>query len=1194
MGSICRCACFVAVVARHRPFRWWLAFTLAFAPGASSAAGLRPPIAHAGDARTVEGGERVTLDGSYSWDADGDALTFTWTQTEGPSVALDLTDPARPSFTAPTPGLAGVVAQNQVLAFNLEVSDGSASSTSEVRIMVLKPFNPVADGPAVVTNGNPASYDTFPAGSFHAAIAYTVANPGTRLTFAIPASDPSYNAAGGYWDLDAVSNQPLRYDPHGQIPYYGLPRYPPLARGITIDGTSQRKYAEANGIYVAPEGPVIRLGQVVIGGVFDDVNGPERIVVRGLVTGVYMYGGKDIVLSGNYFNVWPGGQSTGAYTWRWTCTVLGVRDALNLRIGGATREERNLFGPGCYDISGGTRGALSRIQFVGNYVGLDPSGSTPIGANQFFFNSYNAGPLELNIGGVTPGSRNLFAGFGTQDAVMISLNKPGDRAVVKGNYMGTDVTGTVPITNRRGLIVNQQGLGPEWIVGGPEPGAGNLISGNQILSGGWVNTAAGLQIDSPTALRLSVQGNRIGTTADGMRPLPNNVGVVASGSLTAVAPGSVLIGGSGPGEGNLISGNFFHGMQLGGLAAVVPPHIYGNLIGIAADGVTPLGNGYDGITSAGSGLIGGLGPGEANVIAYNGENGVGLGYTPGSTVRGNAIFGNGSLGLSLRGFAGFGGATPLPNDCPDVPRLFEANLGRNFPELFSATTSAGGTTVTGQLCAPAGLSLTLDFYDNDSADPTGYGEGQTWIGSANLVAGAGQTPFSAVLPVMLDPAHVVTATATDSEGNTSEFSRFIVVTRENSRPVADSQTVSTAEDTPLAVELFGSDADGDDLTFEILTPPSHGALSGTAPLLTYTPNPNFVGDDFFSFRVSDGTTASEPATITIDVTSVNDAPSLTNPGDQSSDEGEVVTLAIAASDPDGDTLSFSATGLPPGPGIDPATGAITGLLDYSAAGAYPVTVTVDDYQGGTASVSFTWTVNNVNRAPSLSNPGDQSSNEGDGVTLAIAASDPDGDTLSFSATGLPPESSIDAATGRIFGTLTDASAGSHPVTVSVSDGRASASVGFVWNVTERPSEENRAPVCSAALPSLTAIWPPNHKLVISVGILGVTDPDGDPLRITIVSILQDEPTNTLGDGTTWIDGFGVGTSTAQVRAERSGTPKVPGNGRVYEVGFRADDGRGGSCSGAVLTGVPHDQGKGPAVDDGVRYDSTVAGGPRVR
>ena len=137
---------------------------------------------------------------------------------------------------------------------------------------------------------------------------------------------------------------------------------------------------------------------------------------------------------------------------------------------------------------------------------------------------------------------------------------------------------------------------------------------------------------------------------------------------------------------------------------------------------------------------------------------------------------------------------------------------------------------------------------------------------------------------------------------------------------------------------------------------------------------------------------------------------------------------------------------------------------------------------------------------------------------------------------------------------------------------------------------NLGPICSAAYPSTTEIWSPDHR-VVPISIFGVTDPDNDPITISIRQILQDEPTNTFGDGNTWIDGGGVGTSGAWIRAERSGTRRVAGNGRVYEIFFEASDGRGKSCTGSVKVGVPHDQGQGPAVDDGKRYDSTVAGGP---
>lgn len=131
--------------------------------------------------------------------------------------------------------------------------------------------------------------------------------------------------------------------------------------------------------------------------------------------------------------------------------------------------------------------------------------------------------------------------------------------------------------------------------------------------------------------------------------------------------------------------------------------------------------------------------------------------------------------------------------------------------------------------------------------------------------------------------------------------------------------------------------------------------------------------------------------------------------------------------------------------------------------------------------------------------------------------------------------------------------------------------------------------CSAARPSVSTV-PPNHKWV-PVTIEGVSD--AGSAAITVTSILQDEPTDSNGDPRTAIDGQGVGTAVAHVRAERLSDPRKAGNGRVYEILFTATSGAD-SCSGAVHVSVPHDQGKGSAVDDGVRYDSTVTNGPRVR
>jgi len=128
---------------------------------------------------------------------------------------------------------------------------------------------------------------------------------------------------------------------------------------------------------------------------------------------------------------------------------------------------------------------------------------------------------------------------------------------------------------------------------------------------------------------------------------------------------------------------------------------------------------------------------------------------------------------------------------------------------------------------------------------------------------------------------------------------------------------------------------------------------------------------------------------------------------------------------------------------------------------------------------------------------------------------------------------------------------------------------------------NRAPDCSAAAADPSALWPPNHDLA-PIALSGLTDPDGDVVTFSVSGITTDEAVDANGGGDTAPDADGVGTSTPRIRAERSGN----GDGRVYEIRFDATDGKGGSCSGAVRVGVPHNSGE-VAVDSGQSFDATA-------
>lgn len=128
---------------------------------------------------------------------------------------------------------------------------------------------------------------------------------------------------------------------------------------------------------------------------------------------------------------------------------------------------------------------------------------------------------------------------------------------------------------------------------------------------------------------------------------------------------------------------------------------------------------------------------------------------------------------------------------------------------------------------------------------------------------------------------------------------------------------------------------------------------------------------------------------------------------------------------------------------------------------------------------------------------------------------------------------------------------------------------------------NAQPDCSGASAKLTELWPPNHRFIpVTVG--GVTDPDGDPVTLKVTAVTQDEPVNDTGDGATCPDAEGIGTAAPRVRAERSGL----GDGRVYHVGFKAEDGNGGTCEGTVTVCVPHVR-NGSCMDQGRLFDSST-------
>ncbi len=240
----------------------------------------------------------------------------------------------------------------------------------------------------------------------------------------------------------------------------------------------------------------------------------------------------------------------------------------------------------------------------------------------------------------------------------------------------------------------------------------------------------------------------------------------------------------------------------------------------------------------------------------------------------------------------------------------------------------------------------------------------------------------------------------------------------NQAPVAVDDVYATQQNQALSIAAPGvlvndSDADGDALTAVLVSNASNGTAALNADgSFSYTPNTGFIGSDSFTYLANDGIVDSNTATVTINVAEVNLPPTVDNPGPQDSDEGAAVSLQIVASDPNGDTLGYSATGLPAGLSIGASSGLISGSVSFDAvthpdpSAVFAVTVSVSDGANPAQTVSFDWAVFDINRAPVAAD--DAATTQIDTpVTVDVLAndSDADSDALTVVSTTLPPNGS---------------------------------------------------------------------------------------------------------------------------------------------------------------------------------------------
>ncbi|MDJ0960174.1 MAG: Ig-like domain-containing protein [Acidimicrobiia bacterium] len=560
-------------------------------------------------------------------------------------------------------------------------------------------------------------------------------------------------------------------------------------------------------------GAVSWSGGVLIDGDGNTVGG-DTAAERNIISGNAPYGvvlaiGTNNTVSGNYIGIAADGitplpNSTG---------IAIVNGTTNNTVGGLTVGERNVISGNTDDGIFIQRNDTTGNLIVGNHIGTAVSGAGDLGNGNNGI--YIDGSPGNTIGGLTANHRNVVSGNDNNGILLDGADATGN--TIQGNYFGLNAAGDAAVPNSdEGVDLSDA---PGNLVGGNAVGAGNVISGNgqdgvlligagstgNFVSGNSIGTnaagdaavangRAGVYIDNaatandiggPTAawgnvisgntedgIYLTDSGtdlnrithNYIGTNAAGDAAVPNgDRGVQVESGASSNWIGDV-------GQGNVISGNTGDGIIIADWlsSGTANNRIIENLVGVAADGTTPLGNGANGvhIDPVANTLI------ATNTIAHNAWDGVLLEPTSltGNSIVGNSIYANGQLGIDLG------------NDGPTINDVGDADPGPNdllnYPVIDSAVIAPPWITVNYTVDAPPG-NYVVEFYSNPSGvDPSGYGEGEALEYQDSIAHPGGSASYVAVFSGFITDE--LTATLTEgvigTYGSTSEFSPVAPVT----------------------------------------------------------------------------------------------------------------------------------------------------------------------------------------------------------------------------------------------------------------------------------------------------------------------------------------------------------------------------------------------------------------------------------
>ena len=597
--------------------------------------------------------------------------------------------------------------------------------------------------------------DNTGAGSLRQAILDANNAPGQDfITFNIPGPGPH-----------TISPAPIGGDP--------LSAPMPITDSVVIDAYSQPG-AVANSLAVGSNADLrIRLDGATAGagvaGLF--IDNARNVVLRGFsITGfedgIIIRGGGNNLVEGNYIGLAPTGTPAANRGYG-----VSIEGADQNRIGGNTAAGRNVISSNGNAGIRLTRTASVNNSIRNNYIGTDPTGTLDRGNNAAgievtAFNVAQGYASQTVIGGTSAELRNVISGNAGPGIALIGA--PAKQNVIRGNYIGTNAAGDAAVPNDLfGVLVTLpvgqfgalSGSSTDNVIGGAEAGAGNVISGNK---------RSGIFLIG-TAHRNTIQGNYIGTDATGTADLGNlEDGILLrdAASLGVGGPVGNTIGGKAPAAGNVISGNDGNGVNVSG-ATTIDNAIQGNRIGAGATNAPRKNNGHGILLDNGAAgnLVGdddtpgNLAPG-GNVIAHNGGHGVVVVNGTLNPIRRNSIFLNTRRGIDLGNDSftvnDFGDADAGANNLQDCPVVTDVAFGPGIKTIEWTLNSAPGT------------DFIIDIFSNSEPDPSGFGEGGTYLRSVNVRTNASGNAIFIEAFDLTD--RYVSATATDSDGNTSEFS----------------------------------------------------------------------------------------------------------------------------------------------------------------------------------------------------------------------------------------------------------------------------------------------------------------------------------------------------------------------------------------------------------------------------------------